>query len=58
MDKQFTDSLVPLVVSTPKHADCLHTKKSELEKLEHKLDTGLDRYLEIAFDLFVYSLLS
>jgi len=48
VDKQFTDSLVPLVVSTPKHADCLHTKKSELEKLEHKLDTGLDRSLAAA----------
>jgi len=48
VDKQFTDSLVPLVVSTPKHGDCLHTKKSELEKLEHKLDTGLDRSLAAA----------
>ena len=34
------DSLVPLVVSSPKHADCLQTKKNELEKLEFKLDTG------------------
>jgi hypothetical protein len=37
---QCPDSLVPLVVSSPKHADCLQTKKNELEKLEFKLDTG------------------
>ena len=39
------DSLVPLVVSTPKHADCLQTKKNELEKLEFKLDTGQAVYM-------------
>ncbi|XP_023341495.1 exocyst complex component 5 [Eurytemora carolleeae] len=43
VDKLFSDSLVPLVVSTSKHADCLQTKKNEWEKLESKLDTGLDR---------------
>lgn len=32
-------------MSTPKHADCLHRKKQELAKLEHKVDTGLDRTL-------------
>merc|ERR1712106_448988 len=45
VDKLFTDSLVPLVASTPKHGSCLHTKKQELEKLETKLDQGLDRSL-------------
>jgi len=45
VDKLFTDSLVPLVVSTPKHGNCLHTKKHELEKIEAKLDQGLDRAL-------------
>ena len=39
------DSLVPLVVSTPKHADSLQTKKNELEKLEFKLDTGQAGYM-------------
>ena len=48
VDKLFTDSLVPLVVSTPKHGSCLHTKKQELEKLEGKLDQGLDRALAAA----------
>jgi len=45
VDKLFTDSLVSLVASTPKHGSCLHTKKQELEKLETKLDQGLDRSL-------------
>lgn len=44
-EKQFSDSLVPLVVSTPKHADCMTRKKNELEALEHKIDVGLDRSL-------------
>ena len=48
VDKLFTDSLVPLVVSTPKHGSALHTKKHELEKLEVKLDLGLDRALAAA----------
>ena len=48
VDKLFTDSLVPLVVSTPKHGSCLHTKKHELEKIEAKLDQGLDRALSAA----------
>jgi hypothetical protein len=45
VDKLFTDSLVPLVAGSPRQADCLHTKKQELEKLEGKLDQGLDRSL-------------
>ncbi len=45
LEKQFHDSVLPLVVSTPRHADCLNLKRNELEKLERKLDTGLDRTL-------------
>lgn len=33
------------VASTPKYSDCLQRKKSELTKLERKVDTGLDRTL-------------
>ena len=44
-EKQFCDSVLPLVASTQRHSDCLQKKKTELEKLEHKLDTGLDRTL-------------
>lgn len=43
LEKQFIDSLVPLVISTPKHGDCLQKKKYLLEQIEFKLDTGLDR---------------
>ncbi|XP_012254830.1 exocyst complex component 5 [Athalia rosae] len=43
LEKQFNDSLVPLVISTSKHGDCLAKKKVVLEQLELKLDTGLDR---------------
>jgi len=43
LDKQFSDSLLPLVASTPKHADCLTKKKNELEILERKIDAGVDR---------------
>lgn len=45
MEKQFNDSLVPLVVSTPKHGDCLQKKKNIVEHMELKLDLGLDRTL-------------
>ncbi len=41
--KQFNDSVLPLVMSMPRHADCINKKKNELEKVERKLDTGLDR---------------
>ena len=37
LDKQFSDSLLPLVASTPKHGDCLGKKKNELEVLERKI---------------------
>ena len=40
---QFGDSVLPLVAATPKHSDCLQKKKNELERIEHKLDAGLDR---------------
>jgi len=45
MEKLFHDSLLPLVVSTPKHGECLQRKKMILEQLENKLDTGMDRSL-------------
>jgi hypothetical protein len=56
-EKQFNDSLLPLVASTPKYGDCLQRKKNELEKLEHKLDTGIDRTLS-ALAGWVKSILS
>ncbi|XP_063977769.1 exocyst complex component 5 isoform X1 [Diachasmimorpha longicaudata] len=43
LEEQFNDSIVPLVISTPKHGDCLSRQKSVLLQIEMKLDTGLDR---------------
>ncbi|XP_012272087.1 exocyst complex component 5 [Orussus abietinus] len=43
LEDQFNDSLVPLVISTPRHGDCVSKKKAALEQIEQKLDTGLDR---------------
>ncbi|XP_045120957.1 exocyst complex component 5-like isoform X1 [Portunus trituberculatus] len=45
LDKLFSDTLVPLVISTPKHGDCLQKKKQLGSTLEQKLDLGLDRTL-------------
>ncbi|CAB3383453.1 Hypothetical predicted protein [Cloeon dipterum] len=43
LEKQFSDSVVPLISSTPKHSECLQKKKQLLEQIETKLDNGLDR---------------
>ncbi|KAG8184683.1 hypothetical protein JTE90_013076 [Oedothorax gibbosus] len=42
-EKQFGDTIVPLVISTPKHSDCLQKKKKTIEEMEVKLHTGLER---------------
>ncbi|XP_046561965.1 LOW QUALITY PROTEIN: exocyst complex component 5-like [Haliotis rubra] len=44
-EKQFMDSLVPLVLSSPRHALCLKRKRELRETLENKIGTGLDRSL-------------
>lgn len=43
VEKHFTDNLVPLIISTPKHAECLQKKKDIVEHMEVKLDMGIDR---------------
>ncbi|KAG5326071.1 EXOC5 protein, partial [Acromyrmex heyeri] len=43
LEEQFNDSVLPLVISTLKHADCLLKKKAVLEQIDVKLDIGLDR---------------
>uniref|UniRef100_A0A1B6KSQ6 Exocyst complex component 5 n=1 Tax=Graphocephala atropunctata TaxID=36148 RepID=A0A1B6KSQ6_9HEMI len=43
VEKQFSDSLIPIVISTPKYGECLQMKKRILDPIETKLDTGLDR---------------
>lgn len=43
LEEQFSGELLPLILSTPKHADCMNKKKCTLEQIEIKIDTGLDR---------------
>lgn len=43
LEKLFSDCLVPLVSSTPKHVECLQIKKTMMSNIELKLDNGLDR---------------
>jgi len=42
-EKQFSDHLVPLISSSPKHSECLTKKREIIESMEIKLDMGLDR---------------
>ena len=42
-EKQFVDSVLPVVVSTPKHAECVKFKKEAFEQMEVKLNAGLER---------------
>ncbi|KAB7503132.1 Exocyst complex component 5 [Armadillidium nasatum] len=45
LDKLFNDSLVPLIISTPKHGESLQRKKQLMQTLERKLDMGIDKAL-------------
>lgn len=47
MEKQFVESVLPVVASTM-HAECLKLKKGAFEKLEHKLNVGLERTINSA----------
>ncbi|XP_041351555.1 exocyst complex component 5-like isoform X2 [Gigantopelta aegis] len=44
-EKQFMDSLVPLILSSQKHAICLKEKRELRQILENKVDVGLDKSL-------------
>ncbi|XP_078314099.1 exocyst complex component 5-like [Crassostrea virginica] len=44
-EKQFMDSLVPLVISSPRHSECLQKKRDLRDQMESKIDSGLDRTL-------------
>lgn len=46
-EKQFVDSVIPVVVSTPKHAECIKIKKESFEQMEVKLNTGLERIVNL-----------
>ncbi|XP_050438266.1 exocyst complex component 5 [Adelges cooleyi] len=45
LEKQFSDILVPLIITTPKYSQCNSLKKKQLEQTESKIDFGLDRSL-------------
>ncbi|ESO94153.1 hypothetical protein LOTGIDRAFT_215620 [Lottia gigantea] len=45
VEKQFMDSLVPLILSSPMHGVCLKRKRELREMLETKIDVGVDRAL-------------
>lgn len=45
LEKQFVNSILPLVMNTPKHGECLKRKRDTIELLEFKLNTGLEKCL-------------
>lgn len=45
LEKQFVNSILPLVMSTPKHGECLKRKRETFELLEFKINTGLEKCL-------------
>lgn len=45
IEKQFVDSVLPLVASTPRHGECIKRKREIMEQLELKLNNGLERSL-------------
>lgn len=47
LEKLYSDSVIPCVKSTARFQDCMHKKRSMLEQIEQKLDTGLDRSINV-----------
>uniref|UniRef100_A0ABM0MH06 Exocyst complex component 5-like n=1 Tax=Saccoglossus kowalevskii TaxID=10224 RepID=A0ABM0MH06_SACKO len=47
LERQFSDTLVPLISTSPKHSECVHKKREIMEQMEAKIDTGLDRSLAV-----------
>lgn len=45
LEKQFVNSILPLVMNTPKHGECLKRKRDTIELLEFKINTGLEKCL-------------
>uniref|UniRef100_A0A069DWN9 Exocyst complex component 5 n=1 Tax=Panstrongylus megistus TaxID=65343 RepID=A0A069DWN9_9HEMI len=43
LEKHYSEYVLPLVISTPKHGEYLLKKKFQLNQLEIKLDNGIDR---------------
>lgn len=47
-EKQFSDTLLPLISSSARYSECIQKKKSIREDMEVKLDSGLDKCLNTA----------
>lgn len=47
-EKQFSDTLLPLINSSSRYGECIQNKKNIREDMEVKLDTGIDRCLQSA----------
>ncbi|OXA59892.1 exocyst complex component 5 [Folsomia candida] len=45
-EKEFVDSLLPLISASPKLSECMEKKNAVLEQIEMKLDAGLDRSID------------
>ncbi|XP_066280849.1 exocyst complex component 5-like [Branchiostoma lanceolatum] len=43
LEKQFSDALVPLIISTPRYQEAVTRKREIMELIDSKLDGGLDR---------------
>uniref|UniRef100_A0A6B2E7R4 Exocyst complex component 5 n=1 Tax=Phlebotomus kandelakii TaxID=1109342 RepID=A0A6B2E7R4_9DIPT len=43
LEKTYSASILPCVVSTPRYVDCIEKKRIMLDQIESKLDSGLDR---------------
>nr|XP_039272954.1 exocyst complex component 5-like [Styela clava] len=47
-EKQFSDTLLPLISSSSRYGECIQRKKQIREQMEVKLDSGIDRCLQAA----------
>lgn len=56
-EKQLVDSLLPLIISTPKHGEFLKRKREVLDSLESKINAGLERSIIVAIS-WIKSILS
>lgn len=45
LEKQFVNSILPLVMNTPKYGECLKRKRDTFDQLEFKINTGLEKCL-------------
>lgn len=45
LEKHFTDSVIGLVAASPVYAECVRKKKENMNMMESKLDSGIDRIL-------------